>query len=170
MKTNLVTKAVCGVALAALLTCVRAGAQLNTMDAIELLRSTYQTDRQAVVAKVLELNESESSAFWPLYQSYRADMEKIGDSLVKLVLEYSDSYPNVPEDTARRLLKQYMALEKQLVAKRAWYLKRAGKSISANKVLRWAQVENRLDLGLRLRLASTIPFVPTDRAKPGTTP
>jgi hypothetical protein len=160
MKTNLRSKAVWGAALAALLTVSRADAAADVTDAIELLRSTYKADRQVLVAQVLELSEKESCTFWPLYRSYRADMDKIGDGLVKLVLEYADSYPNVPEETAKRLLKQYTALEKDLTAKRAWYLKRAGRTLPATKVLRWAQLESRMDLVLRLQLAGSIPVVP----------
>ena len=54
-----------------------------------------------------------------------------------------------------------MQIEEKIVAKRAWYLKRAHKILPAGKVLRWAQLENRMDLGLRLQLASVIPLVPT---------
>jgi hypothetical protein len=169
MKTNLISKVVWGGVLAALFVCTRADAAVNTTDTLELIRSLYKTDRQAVVAQALQLTERESNAFWPLYRSYRADMDKIGDNLVELVLEYADSYPNLSEDKAARLLKRHMTLEKQLVAKRNSYLKRAGKILPANKVLRWAQIENRLDLALRLQLASAVPLVPSDKGKPATT-
>jgi hypothetical protein len=63
------------------------------------------------------------------------------------------------------LLKDYTELEEKLASKRAWYLKRAAKSLPAAKVLRWAQLENRMDLGLRLQLAGTIPLVPAQPSK-----
>jgi len=135
----------------------------NVLDAIALVRSTYAVDRQAFLAENLLLNDSEAEAFWPLYREYRADMEKLGDSLVKLVLAYADVYPDVPEDQARQMLKDYSALQEKLVRTRNWYLKRAAKSLPATKVLRWAQLENRLDLVLRLQLAGQIPLAPAPR-------
>ena len=129
-------------------------------DTIEQVRTTYQTDRQVALIDALPLSEEESNAFWPLYRAYRADMEKLGDQLVKVILEYGDVYPNVPDERARQLLKEYLALEEKIASKRAWYFKRANKFLPAAKVLRWAQVENRMDLGLRLQLASVIPLVP----------
>jgi hypothetical protein len=163
MKTNHIFRFTGGAALAALLVCVPAKAAESSTDALDLVRSIYQTDRQTFVADALQLNGTEGAAFWPLYRSYRADMEKIGDGLVKLVLQYADQYPNMPEDSARRMLKQYLTFEKKLVEKRAWYLKRAARILPANKVLRWAQVENRMDLALRLQLAGTIPLVPAPK-------
>ncbi len=169
MKTNLVCRAVESATLLALLVSFRAEAAVSTADAIELVRSTYKADRQVVVAQVLQLTESESTSFWPLYRSYRADLDKIGDGLVKLVLEYADVYPNVPEKRAAAMLKEYTALEQKLASKRTWYFKRAAKVLPAAKALRWAQLENRMDLALRLQLAGTIPLVPTATGKPGPT-
>ena len=138
----------------------------NFVDAMEVARTTYKVDRQAFLAKHLQLTENESAAFWPLYRQYRAEMEKLGDRLLKLVLEYADAYPNVPDDRARQMLKDYTALEKELVDTRASYLKKAGKVLPAATVLRWAQLENRLDLGLRLQMAQAIPLLPAAQSKP----
>lgn len=149
--------------LTAVVISASAGAADNLTDAIETVRATYKADRQVFVAEHLQLTEAESAAFWPLYRSYRVEMEKIGDGLVKLMLEYADAYPNVPEGQAKKLLQQYTSLEKKLVDKRVWYLKRAGKALPATKVLRWAQLENQLDLALRLQLVSAVPLVSTGK-------
>lgn len=138
----------------------------SVADVIETVRSTYKADRQAFLAEALQLTETESAAFWPLYRSYRADLDKLGDSLVKLVLEYADVYPNIREDRASRMLKEYSALEQKLASQRAWYLKRARRILPASKVLRWAQLENRMDLVLRLQIASVIPLAPAAESKP----
>jgi hypothetical protein len=129
---------------------------------IEALRSVLQADRKVVIAESMLFTDTESAAFWPLYRAYRAEMDTIGNGLVKLVLEYGDVYPNVPEDRARQLLKDYTALEKKLPAERASYLKKFARILPASKVLRLAQLENRLDLALRLQLASAIPLAPIE--------
>ena len=138
-----------------------AGAE-NVTDALAVVRSMYATDRQAFVADAMRLTEAESTAFWPLYREYRAEREQLGDGLIKLVLEYADVYPDVPEDRARQLLKDYTALEKRLADQRASYLKKFAKILPAAKTLRFSQVENRLDLVLRLQLASAVPLAPIE--------
>jgi hypothetical protein len=160
MKSNPVFKLLLIASLSALTLTVSAGSAAQPADAVDVLRSIYRADRQALLADALQLTDAEGKVFWPLYKSYRADVDKLGDDLVKLVLEYMDLYPNVSDADARRLLKHYMALEQKLLSKRSWYLKRAGQTLPADKVLRWAQLENRMDLGLRLQLAGMIPLVP----------
>jgi hypothetical protein len=164
MNTKLFTRTTLLLAVAASLLALPAQnttAQTAT-DQIEALRGLLKADRKLVIAEAMQFTDAESAAFWPLYREYRAEMDKLGDGLVKLVLEYSDAYPNVPEDRAAKLLKNYLALEKDLVNMRAKHLKKIAKVLPSSKVLRFAQLENRLDLVLRLQMASAVPLVPTD--------
>lgn len=129
-------------------------------DDIQVVRGILRADRTAVIAEGMQLTTEESTAFWPLYREYRTEMEKLGDGLVKLVLEYADVYPDIPEDRAEALLKQYLSLEKDWVTTRASFLRKISKVLSRAKVLRLAQLESRLDLTLRLQMASVIPLAP----------
>jgi hypothetical protein len=167
MNTKLFTRTILLLAVAVSLLALPAQpatAQTAT-DEIEALRGLLKADRKVVIAEAMQLTDPEGAAFWPLYREYRAKMDKLGDGIVKLVLEYADAYPKVFEDRAAKLLKNYLALEKELVNVRAKHLKKISKVLPASKVLRFAQLENRLDLVLRLQMASAVPLVPADQAK-----
>ncbi len=131
-------------------------------EGIKMVRGLIKADRQETVARTLQLTEAESPGFWPLYHQYRAEMDKVADSLLKLVQEYAGYYPDVSKERARTMLKELTDLQKRQVATRAHYLKKFGKVLSAEKNLRFAQVENRLDLAVQLKLASEIPLVPVE--------
>jgi len=132
----------------------------NEDDLIEAARSVIRADRQAVVADAMQFTDVEANAFWPIYHQYRAEMDTVGDGVKHLVLEYAGLYPDVPDDRAKKMLKQLADLEKKQVATRSKYLKKVAKVLPAAKTLRFAQVESRLDLALRLELAAAIPLVP----------
>ena len=131
-------------------------------DAIAVARSVIKADRQAVVTEALQLTAAESEQFWPLYHQYRAELDRVADGLVRLVQEYAGYYPNVPDDRAKQMLKDLTALEKKQVASRTRFLKKFGKVLPAAKNLRFAQVESRLDLAVRLELAASLPLVPIE--------
>lgn len=136
--------------------------EMSNEDYLAVVHSVIQADRQATVAQAMQLTEAEAEEFWPLYREYRTDLSQIGDGLQKLVLDYAELYPNVPEDRAKKMLKELMKLEKEQVSKRAWYFKKFGRIIPADKTLRFVQIENRLNLALQLQLASEIPIVPIE--------
>jgi Cu/Ag efflux protein CusF len=60
------------------------------------------------------------------------------------------------------MLKELGDLEERLVVTRNSYLKKIAKVISPAKTLRFAQVESRLDLALRIEMASEVPLVPVE--------
>ena len=131
-------------------------------EVIKMIRSDIAADRQAVVAQGLQLTDQEARGFWPLYHQYRVASDQVADGLVKLIKEYAGCYPNVPQDRATKMLKRLTTLEKQHLATRTSYLKKFGKVLPADKNLRFAQIENRLDLAVRLQLAASVPIVPIE--------
>lgn len=131
-------------------------------DTIQLVREVIQADRQETVAEALQLTDAEGEKFWPLYHQYRSEMDRVGNGLVKLVERYAFHYPNVPEDVAKSMLKELADLEKEQLATRAGFIKKFSRVLPSSKTLRFAQVENRLDLALRLELAAGIPLVPVE--------
>lgn len=138
----------------------RPAAGQNIQDTIEVVRSVIKADRQAVVASALQLTEEESAVFWPVYHQYRADMDKVSGGLVKLVLDYAKVYADLPEDRAKAMLKELGGLENKLLTTRNAYLRKVARVLPATKTLRFAQVESRLDLAIRLELAASIPLAP----------
>lgn len=138
----------------------------SARDSIEIIRADLKADRNALMADAMNLTEAESQAFWPLYRNYRSEVEKATDRLVKLVLEYADVYPNVPESKASEMLKQYAKVEADVLSIKRKYLKKFEKVLPASKVFRFAQLDNRFDLGTRLSLAASIPVLPASSTQP----
>jgi hypothetical protein len=136
-------------------------------DEIEVARGALKADRKATVAKAMQFSEQEGKAFWPLYEQYRAEMNKSGDALVKLIKDYAQLYPDVPDDRAKVMLKELGRLEKHLVETRNYHFEKIGRVISPAKTLRFAQVENRLDLALRIGMAAEVPLVPVEGSLTG---
>ena len=132
----------------------------SDQDLIEVARSVVTADRKTIVVAAMQLTDTEAKDFWPLYREYRSAMDKISDDRVKLVVEYAKLYPNIPEYQAKEMLGTYTSLEKKQVEKRNAYLKKFTKILPADKALRFAQVETRLDVLIHLNLAAQIPLTP----------
>src|SRR5262245_20548602 len=149
------------VALASLLGGLAAApavAQDKPEDNMEILREKARADKKVVVAAVLELTEGEAKGFWPVYNAYQSDMVSHYDKLMKLVEEYGRAYGSMTDETATRLLKQYLALETAHVGLLNAYLPRFQKVLPPIKVGRLYQVENKLRALVNYELASQIPL------------
>jgi hypothetical protein len=133
-------------------------AQDKPADSMDSLREQLRNDKRAVVASVLELTESESKAFWPVYNAYQSDMVAHYDRLLKLLETYAKNYETLSDETATSLLKQYLALERDHVALLTAYLPRFQKVLPPKKVAKLYQVENKARALVNYELARGIPL------------
>ena len=165
IKSPLQTLCVATAILCALPHFATVAAAPNVVDEIEMVRSALKADRKVVIAEAMDFTPVESAAFWPIYREYMAEWEKVVDARIKLVLEYADAYPNVPDARAKQMLKDYTALDEKAVSVRNKYLKKVAKVLPSDKALRYAQLENRFDLVVRIQMAAQIPLVPKAKTR-----
>jgi hypothetical protein len=150
------------VVIGSLLACLMGGAVVaqdkpaNSMDAF---REKARADKKLVVASVLELTDSEAKAFWPVYNAYQSDMVAHYDRLIKLVSTYAKAYSAMTDETATKLVTEYLALERNHAALLSSYLPRFQKVLPARKVARLYQVEHKIRALVNYDLASEIPFL-----------
>ena len=125
---------------------------------IELLRSVAQTDRQAIVARAMILTKEEETAFWPVYNDYRAAMAKVNDRLVKVVTDYAAQRDTLTDEQAKLLISDHLKFEQELLNVRKKYVKKFNTALPMVKVARFYQIENKLDLLQKLAITREIPL------------
>jgi len=131
-------------------------ADLN--DEIEMLRSMAQTERKALIAEAMQLSTSESQAFWPVYNDYRAELIKVGDRKLKLITDFAANYETLTDEQAKSLLKDSFSIQDEQQKIRKKYVKRFEKVLPSIKVARFYQLENKIDAVVNLQLAEQIPL------------
>jgi fructose-specific phosphotransferase system component IIB len=135
-----------------------AGAFGQVKSEIELTRAEIQADRQAIVTTALELTEEEAVAFWPLYKAYRKDMIKVGDDLVKQITAYADKYETLTDFEAATLIKEYLDVQKRRLKVLEKHIPKFNMIMPAKTVMRFFQIENKLDTIIMMELTSGIPL------------
>ena len=136
-----------------------AGAQTRPADDMEVVREKLRADKKLVVASVLQLTEGEAKGFWPVYNAYQSDMITHYDRLLKLIDTFGKTYESMTDETATKLLADYLALERDHVALLSSYVPRFQKVIPPRKVAQLYQVENKARAIVNYDLARSIPFV-----------
>ena len=145
------------VILAGLLAAAPALAQTAT-DELEAARTQIQADRKAIVAKLLDLNEAQSTAFWPVYNEYREGVRKVDDKVLTLIKDYA-AQDSVTTAEAQDTLDKWMAARAERMNLQKMYVKKFGKVLPANKLVRYYQIENKMDAIIQYDLAANIPLV-----------
>jgi len=127
--------------------------------AIQMLRQEVGKDRRDLVKANMLLTHSEAARFWPIYDEYRAEMNKIGDKRVKLITDFAANRNSMSEDEGMRLLKERIDIEKEKNDLRGDYVKKFNKELSARTTARFFQIDQKLDAAVEAALAAKIPLI-----------
>jgi hypothetical protein len=138
------------------------GNESDVNSQIESLRADLRADKVKIITVAMQFTPQESSAFWPIYRKYEADLGKLNDQRVQLIKSYAEKYDSMTDADAKAMSEKAFDLESRRANLKKKYFKEFNSKLSATTVARFFQLEHRLDLLVDLQLASELP--PMQRA------
>ena len=138
-------------------------AQESANMTMEILKEKVKADKKLLVATNMNLTDAEAKSFWPMYESYQKELDQINQRMGGMIKAYADAHNAgkgmIPDETARKLLKDALANEEAEVKLRQSYATKLEKALPPTKVARYLQIENKIRAILRYELAQQIPLV-----------
>jgi len=131
----------------------------ESTDNMQILRDKIKADKKFLVAENMQLTESEAKNFWPIYEQYQDELFLLRARTAKLITNYRDAYGKMTNDTAKKLLDEFMAIEALGLKLRQTYLPKFRKVLPEVKVVRYYQIENKIQAVLVYELAGKIPLM-----------
>ena len=137
------------------------GAQDKPADNMQILRDKVRADKKLLVATNMELTESEATGFWPIYEQYQKDLQRINRRLANLVESYAADFRNrsLTDDKAKKLIDESVGIELAEAKLKSEYAPKLSKVLPAKKVARYLQIENKIRAVVKYDLASGVPPV-----------
>jgi hypothetical protein len=128
---------------------------------MQILAAKVKADKKLLVAQNMELTDAEATGFWPIYDAYQQDLQRINERLIAAVGEYADAYNKGPVDdvTARKLLYEFLAIQKAEAKIQPTYVPKLEKVLPETKVARYIQIENKIRALVHYQLAANIPLI-----------
>jgi hypothetical protein len=136
-------------------------AQDKPADNMQILRDKIKADKKLVVATNMELTESEAKDFWPIYDEYQKDLQKINRRVVSLLESYAADFrgKSLTDDKAKKLIDEAVAIEQAEANLKSTYAPKLSKALPVKKVARYLQIENKIRALIKYDLAQGVPLV-----------
>ena len=136
-------------------------AQEKPADSMQLLRDKIKADKKLLVARNMELSESEAKAFWPIYEQYQNDLRQLNQRIADLLESYAADLrgQSLTDDKAKQLMAEAVAIEQAEARLKSTYAPRLGNVLPARKVARYLQIENKIRAVVTYDLVSGMPLI-----------
>jgi hypothetical protein len=128
---------------------------------MEILRQKMKADKKLIVATNMQLTDAEAKKFWPVYEAYQNDLQKLNQRLGRLIVDYAAVYNkgSVPDATSKKLLNEALSIDEAELRMKRSYVPKLGKALPEMKVARYIQIENKIRAIIKYELAAEIPLV-----------
>lgn len=136
-------------------------AQDTSADNMQILREKIKADKKLLVAMNMDLTESEAKGFWPIYDQYQKDLQRINQRIVTVLESYADDYraKSLTDAKAKKLIDEALAIERAEADLRSTYAPKLSKVLPVTKVARYLQIENKIRAVVKYDIASGVPLV-----------
>ncbi len=138
----------------------------ETRDNLALTQSIIEVERKMIVANNLSLTDEQSKAFWPVYDEFQVALRKLNDKRANLILDLAKEFETLDGDRSQEMLKTSLKIEADRTKLKTKYIKKFNKVLPPKTVVRYFQIENKLDSVINYELAGIIPLVRPDVAAP----
>lgn len=148
------------IVLLSLLLCSYSFGQIKSFesDYVEMIKKGVQEDSRNIVAANLTLTEEQAKIFWPLYDEYDAEYDKLVNERVELIKEYMMEYYGNDDETGRSLITRSIELKKKAVDLQEKYINKMMEVLPASLVGRFFQIDNRIAALVDIVRMSNLPL------------
>jgi len=126
---------------------------------VELLRADVRTKKMELVAERMQFTGNEAEAFWPLYRQYEVELAAINDKKIKVIRDYMASHDNLDGTRAKELAQRVFEVDQMTLDLRKKYFQEMTGVLSPKTVVRFLQLERRLQQLVDVQLASEFPLI-----------
>lgn len=130
---------------------------------IEVLKSELKTDKKAIITETMGFTEKESQAFWPIYNEFEYELEKLSGKRIANIKDFAANYDSLTNKKADELIKTSFSFQKDRLSLNEKYYKKFADALTPIVAAKYMQLENQIQLILDLSIAANLPLA----KKPG---
>lgn len=125
---------------------------------VGLTLAQIEAERKAMIEEVVAPSQQQAEAFWKNYWQYRGGVKLLTDRTLEVIEEFNSADFSLTGKRSAAMVLEIMNIEKRRAALKQSHVKEFQKILIPKQVVRWYQIERKMDAVIRADLALAIPF------------
>lgn len=122
-----------------------------------LLRENVPDEKEQLIALVMFFNEADAAKFWPIYEQYRAELDKLNASEASSIDDYVRNNGHLTDQQADQIVHKQTQFQSQRAALLEKYYEQFKNALGPVSAARFFEAENQLLSLTDLQLSSKLP-------------
>ena len=129
-----------------------------TDEDIALLRKDLRAMKMQVIGQNMSMSDTEAQKFWPIYNHYVKDLQKVNDQKYALLKQYAEMWATMSDEDALIYVRHWLEADGEAQALRLKYVPVVSQVLPGRKAATFFQLDRRLNMIIDLQLFSQIPL------------
>jgi len=125
---------------------------------LELVLISKASQKKAIVLSNMGLSGKTKESFGKLYDAYQIELMKHRLNELKVIKMYAEKYDNLTNENADKLIVEWVTTEESEHVLKKNYIAKFKKIMPSADVIRYFQIENRIQLLKEVQTTSAIPL------------
>ena len=125
---------------------------------LELVMMAKTAEKKAVVLSNMKLKGETKENFGKLYEEYQVKLMKNRMAELKVIANYAKDHKNMTNENSDKLIIEWLSVEEAELVLKKEYMEKFKKVMPSADVIRYFQIENRIQLLREAKAASKIPL------------
>lgn len=132
--------------------------QSNAED-VDVIQGVYGKEKKAIMADFVELQGTQSDAFWTLYDEYETKRKELGKDRVSLLDRYVSNFETMDDATTSQLIRETADLGAKTDKLVLTYYKKMEKAAGVKAAAQFYELELYFLSAIRLHIFEKIPEI-----------
>jgi len=125
---------------------------------MELALISKASEKKAIVLASMALTQEKKEKFGNLYDEYQEKLMTSRISELELIADYAKHYNDMTNENANKLIKKWISIKEAKLELQKSYMKKFQDIMPSADVIRYFQIEHRLELLRDIKTSSVIPL------------
>jgi hypothetical protein len=123
----------------------------------QLLHENLTDEKEPVLGSVLQLTPEEAAKFWPIFDQYNAELNKLNASAAASIDAYIKGFPELSAQQADDMVQKSVEYHNQREALLSKYYGLVKEALGPATAARFFEIENQILLLIELQMNSNLP-------------
>ena len=131
----------------------------SNAEVVDYYQSVFGMVKKDMVSGFMDLEGYAEAEYWELYDQYETARKELGNTRIKLLETYANSYMNLDDAKTDEIINSMVTQKKKLDKLIVNYYKKIKKSVGSKPAAQFYQIENYILIAIRLDIMENIPFI-----------
>ncbi len=125
---------------------------------LELVLVSKAAEKKAIVLATMQLSGDTKEKFGTLYDTYQKALMKHRLKELSVIAHYAQNFTNMTDEASNKLIIEWITAEESAIVLKKEYMAKFKKVMPSADVIRYFQIENRIQLMNEIKRADLIPL------------